>query len=461
MTNPPPILPAPTYNPVSNPGRLATDRYDFELHIEGKAFRHNATHIDLFPALVFDGYGLQTTVQGALNALSNLINPPPVPNATTSSLGIVQLAGDIGGVATNVVVTQIQGKPINTLVPNLNDVLTWNGSAWGPSPSLNAFSANGDLSGTNVLQRVIGLTGTSGVVSAVCNTINFGLGTVPLLTQTTNSSGNGIDFTIRAQASSLSGGNGGNVVLSGGTRVSGLGAVRGGAKLQLDGYTLVQLNEVLPGQRILSLVGSGNVTSTDMPSGSGDRVIYIRDVLFNDGYGSFGTIPVTPPNNGTVVFSNGGQLWVQQSNGTQFAVGSVPNPSVWGTNGQQTITYRDFAQSPPMTSVTMRSFALSDNATTRIDVIIQGKDITTNDAAQFNFTIGFTRNAGSSPATSVGSSTPTSSDPRFTPGAGIWPIPTIVLTGSGTSVSVLSGRGANTISWFSVTQVSIVSNSGA
>jgi hypothetical protein len=434
----------PNFDPNAPAGaRLATDRYDFEAHIEGTNFRHKADQIDLFPTLVIDGYGTETTVQGALAALSLLVVPPPVPDATTSSKGIIQLSGDIGGAATNIVVTQIQGKPINTAPPSANDVLTWNGSSWGPAATSNAFSANGDLSGTNVLQHVIGLTGTAGIVSATCNTIDFALGTTPLVTQVTNAAGSGTNLSLIAQGSSFVSGAGGNVIISGGTH--GSGGLKGGTKLQLDGYNLVQLSEVIAGQRVLSLLGSGNLTSSDMPVSSGDMVVYVRDIL-NAG----GIIPVAPPTNGTVLFSNGGQLFIQQADGTQFVVGSIPNPSVWGPTGQQTFTHRDFSASPPIMSSTLFSFTLEDNAATKVDVIIIGKDILFNDSAQFNLSMGYTMNAGV--PDDVG--TLTSSDPRFTLPAGAWVPPTI--TRVGTTVSVVSGIGPGGVNWFAVTQLSIV-----
>lgn len=434
----------PNFNPANNQGRLATDRYDFEAHIEGTNFRHKATQIDLFPTLVIDGYGTKTTVQDALTALAAIAFPPPIPDATTSSKGIIQLAGDIGGIATNVVVTQIQGKPINTLAPSLNDVLTWNGSSWGAAAPSNSFTAGGDLSGSNVLQHVIGLTGTAGTVSAVCNIINFGISTTPQFTQTINGAGAGSNFGITAQGSSSVSGRGGDVIISGGTH--GAGGLKGGAKIQLDGYNLIQLGEVISGQRVLSLLGSGNLTSAEMPASSGDMVVYVRDII-----SAGGIIPVAPPVNGTVIFSNGGQLYIQQSDGTQFAVGAIPNPSVWGPVGQQTITYRDFNQSPPILSIALHSFALQDNAATKVDVVIIGKDITTNESAQFNLSLGFTRNAG----TSQDVGTITSSDPRFTPAAALWTPPTI--TRLGNTVTVTSGIGPNPINWFAVTQLAIVS----
>src|SRR5579885_178284 len=107
-------------------GRLATDRFDFEDHIEGKRFRHNADAIDVIPPLTV---GVTTThnVLEALEALRDAAEPPVISDATTASKGIIQLAGDIAGVATNILVTRIQGKPISSLTPSDGDVLTWDG----------------------------------------------------------------------------------------------------------------------------------------------------------------------------------------------------------------------------------------------------------------------------------------------------------------------------------------------
>lgn len=53
-------------------GRLATDRFDFQQHFEGLAFRHNATQIDIAnPSLIF---GNPTTVEAALEGVNGYIN---------------------------------------------------------------------------------------------------------------------------------------------------------------------------------------------------------------------------------------------------------------------------------------------------------------------------------------------------------------------------------------------------
>lgn len=441
MPNPPPPK-VPNFNP--GVGRLAVDRYDFEAHIEGTKFRHNATQIDLFPTLVIDGY-TKTTVQDALALLAILVTPPVIPDATTSQKGIVQLTGDIAGTATNVIVTRIQGKPVNTSGPSLNDVLTWNGSTWGPAAPPNGFIANGDLSGTSILQNVIGLTGSAGIVTATCDTIRFILSVAnPTFTQSINTGAAGHNMTMLAQSSSFAGGKGGDVIIAGGS--PGGGGLKGGIKLQVDSGSanLLQITEVAAGRRVLSLLHPTSLTTGDMPSASGDMVMYVRDAATIP---SPGTIPV----NGTIMYSTGGQLWVNQGDGQQFAIGTIPNPSIWGPPGQQTVTYRSFVPSPVFLPVAIVSFNLTDNAATKFDVIIVGKDTVANESAQFNFSIGYSRTGGIS--IDVGSLT--STDPRATPAASLWLVPNIIRAGN--TVSIISGMGPNVINWLAISQLTIQS----
>ena len=112
-----PVVP----NFVSGIGRLATDRFTYEKHINGTDDRHQAGQIDLFPTIVIGT--TKTNVQDAITAISSIIGTPP-PDASTTVKGIVKLAGDIAGTALSVTVTKIQGKPVSTSTPTSGDVLT-------------------------------------------------------------------------------------------------------------------------------------------------------------------------------------------------------------------------------------------------------------------------------------------------------------------------------------------------
>jgi hypothetical protein len=120
----------PNYKPSI--GRLVTDRFDFQKHVDGYNTKHNADKIVLNPPVTITG--TKTNVQDAIAALSLLISPPSIPDATTSTKGIVQLAGDINGTATSVSVIALRGYPVANLTPNLSDLFTWDGSAWTPTP---------------------------------------------------------------------------------------------------------------------------------------------------------------------------------------------------------------------------------------------------------------------------------------------------------------------------------------
>src|SRR6266566_1546012 len=172
------------FSPDNNAGRLATDRFDFQKHVNGESFRHKANQVDLSPPVIID---LQTidNAQDAIAALANFISVN-VPDASPSQKGIIQLGGDLLGTAVSPTVVGLQGRPVSTLPPTIDQVLLWNGSAWAPSNLSSSFIANGDLVGNNITQNVIGLTGVSGTVAAHCNRISFDVSSVPLITQQNN-----------------------------------------------------------------------------------------------------------------------------------------------------------------------------------------------------------------------------------------------------------------------------------
>lgn len=435
-----------TPNYVPGVGRLVADRFDFQAHITGTNFRHTADQIDLTSLITIDGY-ICHTVQDAVSSLALITAPPIIASATTSSQGIIQLSGDIAGVATAIRITGLQGKPVNTLVPHLNDVLTWNGISWGPSAAINAFTANGDLTGNNLIQQVVSLSGLADTVSVFCDHITFSPNLTPVISQSTTNNANGANLTISAQNTTSFGGNGGNVVITGGNAAA--SGKRGGVLLQLAntiGTSIpLQAVEVAVGRRVLALMHPGNLTITDMPANTGDMIMYVRDAVLAPSSGS--------PVNGTIVYSSGGQLWVKQANGNNFAVGSIPNPSIWGTTGQETYTSQNYTTTTNNVVANVFTFVLPDETATRVDAIVVGKATTTADSAQFNLSMGYVRHGGGAP---VAVGTITSSDPRTTAGAVGWTQPTITVSGN----TLLVQTGANTgtvIDWFVITQLTMSS----
>jgi hypothetical protein len=445
-------------NYKKNVGRLATDRYDFEEHINGLDFRHNADAINVIPNLVV-GLTTSSNVLTALEALRDATLAPTINDATTLSKGIIQLAGDIGGVATSIIVTHIQNKPISTLPPSSGDVLTWDGAVWKPATAVNIFNAGGDLSGDNVLQEVIGFTGVQHspanwhTINSAGSVIDFVVNANPLITQETVLDDDGSVFTIRAQSSSDTNKNGAPLILAGGA--PGSGGRQGGVRLQftsnvpvgypttsLSGITssnMVQLSEVAVGRRVLSLCHAANLSTVDMPSSTGDMVIYIRNAVTNPSSGN--------PSNGAILYSRNGQLWVKQQDGNNFQVGTIQNPSIQGPTGEQVYTSRNSAISIGGSGILIFSFNLPDNTCTAVDVTLVGKRNASTDSSQFNFKIAYSRHGGSPVALGVVTTTS-----RTSGGASGWNIPSVGV--SGNTLQVFTGsQSGSSIRWVAFTQL--------
>jgi len=156
---------SPNYN--SGVGRLVTDRYDFQDHVDGYNFKHNAGIITLNPPVL-----ISTTVdnvQDAIVELRDALTVPVVADATTVSKGVIQIAGDIGGSATYISVIALRGFPVASTPPTNGYVLTWNGSSWAPASVSAATTLNGDVTGTAAATTVVKLNGKP-IVSTTPNT---------------------------------------------------------------------------------------------------------------------------------------------------------------------------------------------------------------------------------------------------------------------------------------------------
>lgn len=145
----------PNFNP--GVGRLATDRFDFQDHVDGYRFRHEGSDIDLDPPVLITTNS--PNVRDAIIQLRDALTVPIVPDATTVSKGVIQLIGDIGGTATAISVMAIRGFPVAATPPTLNYVLTWNGSAWAPGPISGSFTFAGDVTGTASATTVVKING--------------------------------------------------------------------------------------------------------------------------------------------------------------------------------------------------------------------------------------------------------------------------------------------------------------
>ena len=323
----------PNYKP--GVGRLATDRYDFQSHVDGGAFYHKASSIKLDTPLTIN-LNVTNDVQAALGQLKIQVDAVGTPaDATTISKGIIQLSGDIGGTATSVKVTGLRGFPVANLTPTNGQVLQFNDGTgnWEPSDSITSFTASNDLIGDSVSQSVISLTGATlypGFTGTEVKSDSLVWKSdipEPMINQKSSLSvGHGKRFLINAQNAQGDIGNpfnGGTLLLSGGARVGGAGAsFDGGVALSLGGYDwkLIQAMHLNTDSRVVSLCKRFGITETQMPSGTGSNVIYI---------GNADTVPTSGnPVGGAILYSDAGVLHVKQSDGTGFPIepgGDVSN----------------------------------------------------------------------------------------------------------------------------------------
>src|SRR5271165_4480668 len=94
--------------------RLATDRYDFQNHIDGYSFNHNSAGIVVSPAVVIDGTSY-TNLDAAIRAQASLTAMP------------VSLSGDVDGYSNANIVSKIHGASVPTIGATGNVLQVLNG----------------------------------------------------------------------------------------------------------------------------------------------------------------------------------------------------------------------------------------------------------------------------------------------------------------------------------------------
>lgn len=131
----------------------------------------------------------------------------------------------------------------------------------------------------------------------------------------TSASGNGQNMSIQAQSSSGAAGNGGVLLLSGGAPNG--GGFRGGVRLLLNASTtetMVELVQVVSNQRVLSLAYLSTLTSTQMPAGTGDGVIFLANAQ---------TTPTANSVAGGILYAQGGALKWRGTSGTVTTIAAA------------------------------------------------------------------------------------------------------------------------------------------
>lgn len=376
-------------------GRLVTDRYDFQAHVEGSNFRHKANQIDLSPSITIDG-NVRSELQEAIQALSDRL-VPEVPDATTTVKGILKIAGDVDGTADSITVKGIYNIPVTSTVPTSGDLLTFNGSAWAPTAFSGGFTAAGDLSGNNLSQNVIGITGTTNVANIHCRYMDFDetLNKVGIRQKALTSSGSGNLFSLKAQDGFGASSDGGTFDFKSG--IPGAGGLHGSFIISIgDDYPILQGVEPLSGNRVLAICSTSSVSSIQMPANTGDMVCYV---------GNAATAPSANPVDGAILYASDGCLNVRQSDGVDFKLGSLANPTTWGTSAERVVSLRATNVTTSSLAQTLYDEELQNNASTRADVIIIGKQRSTSNTVMYNYSLGFVRQSGISTTVGILTST--------------------------------------------------------
>ena len=259
--------------------------------------------------------------------------PAPGANFTAS--------GDLSGDNVSQTVIRIQGRSVLSTAPTTGQVLTWNGTQWGPATA-GTFTAGGDLSGTSSSQQVVAMTGDTTTnpgfhtVVASNDYIQFLVSAQPHITQTYVSGSSGANMIVKAQGVSSGSGNGGDLVLAGGASFTGGGGgLPGKVSLSLGGNPgvdssakfMAQIAQVNASANIFAFFPSNatiGITSTDMPSNTGDKVIYIGDTS---------TPPTIPATTGAILWSEAGVLNVMQEDGTTFPIEAPTNIKAYFGSG--------------------------------------------------------------------------------------------------------------------------------
>jgi hypothetical protein len=143
--------------------------------------------------------GSNITISTSTNGIT--INAASSSPATMSTLGIIRLSGDIGGNASSVLVTGLQGYPVASTTPTSSQVLAWNGSKWAPSNASSTLPSGITSDGSNGLN----VSGNVAVGTAVLTNAEYNNGTCTTSKAISAANGNRQKITLtNAQTCMLS-----------------------------------------------------------------------------------------------------------------------------------------------------------------------------------------------------------------------------------------------------------------
>lgn len=265
-------------------GRLTTDRFDFQKHINGEDFHHEAGVIVLNPAISVNGGPATTNLQSVIAQLNALV-PQVIPDATGSVKGLIKLSGDLAGSGSSASapkVSGLQGFPISTATPSNGDLLTYDSSlpGWKPAALNTTFTTLNVTGGYSLNSTGTALISATGLLTISPSSLTIG---TPNAINITSSDGNmsitangsGILQISAASTLSLNAGSGGVAINSGDFSAFG--------NLSLGGSSSNTMTVPAQGifNNILKFVGSSaRILFNGIIVGNGNQTINIRQNKF-------------------------------------------------------------------------------------------------------------------------------------------------------------------------------------
>lgn len=225
-----------------------------------------------------------------------------------------------------------------------SDGITYKVIDWG-AQTVDAVTVGSDLKNTfmRVVSQVsMSMGGTSrynflaGQLQAAISNITYtSTAAAVVLSQSATGTTNGNIMHVRAQGTAFATGVGGPLQLEGGK--PGAGGSMGPVRMQLNPddvafQTMVEATEIAVGQRVVSLAFGANLTTTQMPANTGDRVVFMADKA---------TIPTADAVGGHVYCSDGGKpFW--KFNGTSLRLNGTSASATAGGGAALPLTVATF-----------------------------------------------------------------------------------------------------------------------
>lgn len=157
---------------------------------------------------------------------------------------------------------------------------------------------------------------------------------------TSAASGNGKDLVIQAGLAASGNNNSGNLNLHAGAKTG--SGTKGAIRLRINGTTgnstttetLLEIAEIASGRRVVSINRDADLTTTEMPTNTGDLVTFIGDAS---------TVPTANAVGGGILYSDSGALKWRGSSGTTTVMGVADLEGFAEGNGHCPVCGTDFA----------------------------------------------------------------------------------------------------------------------